>query len=79
MAKNKETQNPIEANTHWQNKKYPNIPIGLEWLESNASPTKKKEIVSLYHYHGHRLKTKEASSTVRFLNGGNFIIYVLLN
>ena len=59
MAKDKETQNPIEAKTHWQNPKYSNIPVGLEWLQSVTKKTLKKEIVSLYHYHGQRLKVKE--------------------
>lgn len=77
MAKDKETQNPIEANTHWQNKKYSSIPIGLEWLQSESSS--KKEITSLYHYHGYRLKVTEVKKEVKTLDKLGFTIYVCLN
>ncbi len=75
------TNNPLEAKTHWQNPKYPTIPIALEALKQIPSKNIKEKLtyVSSYLYGDWVLKTKEVHQLHETLDNGCFEIYVGLN
>jgi hypothetical protein len=73
---NRDTNNPIEAKTHWNNPKHKTIPIGLECLEQTPHKKEKLTYVSTYLYGKLILKTKEVHQLHETLDGGCFEIYV---
>lgn len=71
-----ESENNSQEKTHWQNNKYPKIPIELELIDQIPHKEKDLTYITSYLYGGKLIVAEEVHQLHHTMDGDIFVIYV---